>query len=156
MEHNVVVRQGTEVQEKGTALETANKARQKFIQDAIAHGCKAREGHSGEYISKLGIFDDATGYFLFQLCNPSDEDANDVGVFYLSGTEHREANLGDYNANDGYEAVLTAAHREAGTCDGCGRYFGPDNLDRYSFAGKACADCLPKLREKYEYAGWCD
>lgn len=27
---------------------------------------------------------------------------------------------------------------------------------RYSFAGRACADCIPEARKKHEQPGWCD
>jgi hypothetical protein len=27
---------------------------------------------------------------------------------------------------------------------------------RYSFAGRSCAECLPKLKAKHEKPGWCD
>ncbi len=38
-------------------------------------------------------------------------------------------------------------------CEHCGA----EDVDTfcYSFAGRACAKCLPALKEKYEYPGWC-
>lgn len=33
----------------------------------------------------------------------------------------------------------------------------PDReTQRYSFAGRCCADCLQDARKKHEYPGWCD
>lgn len=39
-------------------------------------------------------------------------------------------------------------------CVNCGK----DDVDtqRYSFAGRCCADCVQPLRAKYERSGWCD
>ena len=31
-----------------------------------------------------------------------------------------------------------------------------DKTFRYSFAGRACVDCLPEARKKHEQPGWCD
>lgn len=40
------------------------------------------------------------------------------------------------------------------TCNSCGA----TNVDtqRYSFAGRCCAKCLPEMRRKHERPGWCD
>lgn len=39
-------------------------------------------------------------------------------------------------------------------CDNCGAA----DIDpcRYSFAGRCCAACLPKMRAEHEKPGWCD
>lgn len=31
-----------------------------------------------------------------------------------------------------------------------------DQTFRYSFAGRCCKDCLPRMREIHEKSGWCD
>ena len=46
---------------------------------------------------------------------------------------------------------LVAATR---VCGNCGAQDVP--TFRYSFAGRCCKDCLPKMRAKYEKPGWCD
>lgn len=39
-------------------------------------------------------------------------------------------------------------------CKNCGS----ENVDtfNYSFAGRCCAKCLPEMKKKHEYPGWCD
>lgn len=39
-------------------------------------------------------------------------------------------------------------------CDKCGTLV--DRVHHVGFANKACADCLPAMREKMEYPGWAD
>ena len=39
-------------------------------------------------------------------------------------------------------------------CDNCKQIV--DKTFRYSFAGRCCEQCLPKMREQYEKSGWCD
>jgi hypothetical protein len=39
-------------------------------------------------------------------------------------------------------------------CMSCGK--AGVEIHRFSFAGRCCADCLPAMREQYEYPGWCD
>jgi len=40
------------------------------------------------------------------------------------------------------------------TCNECGAQ--DVETFRFSFAGRACAKCIPALKEKYEKPGWCD
>ncbi len=39
-------------------------------------------------------------------------------------------------------------------CSHCGK----QDIDtfRFSFAGRCCKECLPEMRRKHEYPGWCD
>ena len=40
------------------------------------------------------------------------------------------------------------------TCHSCNKI----NIEtfRFSFAGRCCKECLPEMRRKHEYPGWCD
>lgn len=40
------------------------------------------------------------------------------------------------------------------TCGVCKKEV--DKTYRYSFAGRACADCIPDARKKHEQPGWCN
>jgi hypothetical protein len=40
------------------------------------------------------------------------------------------------------------------TCGICNKEV--EKTFRYSFAGRACADCIPEARKKHEQPGWCD
>lgn len=40
------------------------------------------------------------------------------------------------------------------TCNICDKEV--DKTYRYSFAGRACADCLPQAQKEHEQPGWCD
>ena len=39
-------------------------------------------------------------------------------------------------------------------CNLCGK--NDVNTERFSFAGRCCAECLPEARKKHEYPGWAD
>lgn len=47
----------------------------------------------------------------------------------------------------GMDAIVDASKR----CHNCG---GPGGTERYSFAGRCCAACLPEMRKRHEYPGW--
>jgi hypothetical protein len=49
-----------------------------------------------------------------------------------------------------WQVIQEAIH----TCDNCKKRV--EQTHRYSFAGRCCAECLPAMRKKYEYRGWCD
>jgi hypothetical protein len=128
-----------------------------FVQDAINHGCEQQEqnGPGFEYLTPCGLFPDARGRFIIQILNPNVQ--GNVTVFgYYMNPDGVQFNCGMFDARDGYANVLEQMHVASGTCNACGTYVGPDNMERYSFAGKACHDCVAAMREKYETTGWYD
>ena len=48
------------------------------------------------------------------------------------------------------ESVIDSAR----TCDRCGKVVPFSQIQRYSFAGGGCPDCIDALRDEYEYPGW--
>lgn len=44
--------------------------------------------------------------------------------------------------------------RRIRVCSACGK--SDIDTERYSFAGRCCAECLPAMRAKHEKPGWCD
>jgi hypothetical protein len=49
-----------------------------------------------------------------------------------------------------WSAIQDAIH----LCGNCKKRV--EKTHRYSFAGRCCEECLPEMRKKHEYPGWCD
>lgn len=63
------------------------------------------------------------------------------------------------NFTDGTPDSTTAFNNEkvmaaVGTCDGCGRNVGRNNLIHVAFANNFCQDCAPSAKEEMEKPGW--
>lgn len=56
----------------------------------------------------------------------------------------------DTNTEFDYDWFVTAS----GTCDGCGKNVGRNNLEHVAFANNFCHECAPKAREEMETPGW--
>ncbi len=50
--------------------------------------------------------------------------------------------------------IVSKAKAAMDTCPVCGKSVPYKEQQRYSFAGRCCPECLPKMREKYEQPGW--
>ena len=52
------------------------------------------------------------------------------------------------------DAIIAKAKAEMSKCPVCGKAIPISEQKMFSFAGRCCPDCLPKMKEKYEKPGW--
>lgn len=50
--------------------------------------------------------------------------------------------------------VVAKSIEQMNICPKCNKEVPFDEQERYSFAGRCCKECLPKMKAKYEYNGW--
>ena len=62
--------------------------------------------------------------------------------------------IGGCYLDESFSQVVVDSIKEAARCNECKEIVGYENIHRVGFAGKCCTNCLPKAKEKYEYAGW--
>ena len=58
------------------------------------------------------------------------------------------------NLDASLASVIAKAQSEINKCPICGKSVTYSEQNQFSFAGRCCKDCLPKMKEKYEKPGW--
>lgn len=137
-----------------------NSAILKLIDDARKHDCDVIIDNQGlnppfsiEIITPNHLYDDASGKFEILITNPNDDKRTKFIGYYLIQSHSMFGYSTDLDMNDSYQNMIDKIHIACGTCDGCHKYFGTDNLHRVEFNRKACDDCVTSLRAKYEIPG---
>lgn len=82
---------------------------------------------------------------------------NEIDV-YLAKDYSGEITDGEYvcelNLDASLASVIAKAQLEINKCLVCEKYVTYSEQHRFSFAGRCCKDCLPKMQKKYEKPGW--
>lgn len=72
-----------------------------------------------------------------------------------NGTIHSGKNIvNDIAEGSSLSDIVSKAKAVMNVCPVCGKSVPYKDQQRYSFAGRCCPECLPKMREKYEQPGW--
>lgn len=82
---------------------------------------------------------------------------NEIDVYIakeISGEIIDGEHVCELNLDASLASVIAKAQSEINKCPICGKSVTYSEQSRYSFAGRCCKDCLPKMKEKYEKPGW--
>lgn len=62
--------------------------------------------------------------------------------------------IGEFSEDISIEELISKCEESYEVCPICKKKVGHKLMKRYSFAGRCCPDCLPRMKEEHEYAGW--
>lgn len=71
-----------------------------------------------------------------------------------NGSIYDNLKIGDYSLDTPFVELVNKCKHDVNICPKCGKDVGLANMHRYSFAGRCCEECLPKMREIHEQPGW--
>ena len=66
------------------------------------------------------------------------------------------ANICEITDNTSLDMIIDRAKAELNECPVCHKQVPYNNQKHFSFAGRCCENCLPEMKNKYEYPGWYD
>ena len=64
------------------------------------------------------------------------------------------ASVCDLSRDDNLMTAIAKAKASINVCPVCGKEVPYKDQRGYSFAGRCCQECLPKMKRKYEQPGW--
>lgn len=62
--------------------------------------------------------------------------------------------INDYPIDISFKDLVSKCKADLDKCPICKKKVGLAKMNRYSFAGRCCPDCLPEMRKQYEQPGW--
>ena len=121
-----------------------NEDQQAYVDAVLEDGGECEEDYRGSYkvITRSPDTYDCSGVFVIDLYG------DHLGVYYRNPNDNIDWNCGDIEDEAEYD--LYALEEQAGTCPVCGQYVGVDNMERVSWAGRACVDCAPEENRKFQ------
>lgn len=59
-----------------------------------------------------------------------------------------------FSVEDSLDSIIAKSLEQLNICPQCKKPVPFNEQHQFSFAGRCCKDCLPKMKEKYEQPGW--
>lgn len=96
---------------------------------------------------KQDLSDDVLGYGIYVF-------RDDISVYIMKTDYNSSLHVVDVDKNADLATVVSEADAVVNVCPICKENVPYKEQKRFSFAGRCCVKCLPKMKEKFEQPGW--